>query len=170
VRGTIVVDHEKCVACKRCVLGCTIEHSGSKELFEAILEGRPSRSCITVNPVKEVAVPTACHHCEAAVCVVACPTGALFRQGTREPVVLDHDLCVGCRNCIVVCPFGVPKMRADGTQVYKCDLCIERIERDEVPACVESCRTGTLTFRVAEKTEKDLEKVPAWAQVPTFDD
>jgi Fe-S-cluster-containing dehydrogenase component len=94
--------------------------------------------------------------------VVVCPSGALGRAGPREPVVLAQEKCVGCQDCTLACPYGVPRMTADRAAVIKCDLCVERLGRGEVPACVEACPTGTLTFRWAREAEEALDAPPAW--------
>jgi len=69
------------------------------------------------------------------------------------------DLCVGCRSCIIVCPYGVLKLKKNGKGIVKCDLCIERLDRMEKPACVEACPTDALTFKSvgsgSEQDEKD---------------
>jgi Fe-S-cluster-containing dehydrogenase component len=109
-----------------------------------------------VKKVGILAVPTSCHHCAAAVCMAVCPTGAMTRAGAGEPVFVDDDLCVGCENCAIACPYGVPRMTPDHSHVEKCDQCMDRVNEGLLPACVESCPTGTLTF-VREGEEEAVE-------------
>jgi carbon-monoxide dehydrogenase iron sulfur subunit len=93
-----------------------------------------------------------CRHCEDAPCVAVCPSKALFKEagGSAENiVVLDSGLCIGCKWCIEVCPFGVIKMNKSGSAVIKCDLCVERLRAGEKPACVAACKTGALSYRTS---------------------
>jgi len=86
-----------------------------------------------------------CMHCTDAACVKVCPSGALYHTefGT---VGLNSSLCIGCKECVVACPFGVPKYNSEMDKVLKCDLCYNRLKGDELPACVKSCPTGALTI------------------------
>ena len=160
--GTILVRHERCVGCKRCRLACIVEHSESRTLVGAIHERHAPMARITVAPRGRRILPAACRHCDAAACLIACPTGAISRRGPREPVVLDSARCVGCRNCMLACPYGVPRLTVDGAEVVKCDLCIERLGRGAVPACVEACPTGTLRWHDDGENEPMFAKNSLW--------
>lgn len=145
-RGLVKVHAERCVACKRCVMNCAIAHSASKNLFEAILEVPAPRPRVKLHQVKGKSVPTECRHCEAAACVLACPTGAMHKSAQGGPVLVDNQLCIGCRNCVLACPYGVPEAYLRGEQITKCDLCIDRLEAGLIPACVEACPTQCLEW------------------------
>ncbi|OQX10574.1 MAG: formate dehydrogenase subunit beta [Desulfobulbaceae bacterium A2] len=84
-----------------------------------------------------------CMHCTDAACVKVCPTHALYHTefGT---VALDADRCIGCKDCIPACPFGVPKLNSATNKVSKCDLCLSRLRGGKPPACVLSCPTGAI--------------------------
>lgn len=157
MRGSVFVDSELCMGCKRCELACAVAHSTSKDLLEAIAELPRPQSRVQVDRLGEFNVPLQCRHCENAQCVAICPTGAMQRLGKDGPVIIDHELCVGCRSCVVVCHYGVPRMSDYGKALIKCDMCIERLDKDEEPACVEACPTGALVFKeikVKPKVEK----------------
>jgi carbon-monoxide dehydrogenase iron sulfur subunit len=140
----ITVDVEKCLACKSCEIACAVAHSQSGLLEEAVAEQpRPQRR-VTVQAVGECAVPLQCRHCDDAPCIAVCPTGAINRQETDGPVLIDQDKCIGCKYCVVVCPFGVIESSSEGKVVIKCDLCIERTRAGREPACVEACPTKAL--------------------------
>jgi len=151
--GLVKVNPEICVACSRCVQACALEHSKSKSLFEAIHEVPPPRPRVRLHEVDGACVPTECRHCEAAVCVLVCPTGAMQKLGQGGPVVVDDDLCIGCRSCVLTCPYGVPEAHLHGEQITKCDQCVHRLREDRIPACVEACPTGALEFQLAADTE-----------------
>ncbi len=141
---TIVTDIQKCVACKSCEIACALEHSASKKLEEAVLESPAPQSRISVLASGAYSVPIQCRHCEDAPCVMVCPTRAMHRDQIGEPVLINRDLCIGCRACIMACPFGSIEMSRGGRAVVKCDLCIERSLNGQEPACVSSCPTGAM--------------------------
>ena len=153
---TIVTDIEKCVACKGCEIACALEHSASKRLEEAVRESPAPQSRVAVLANDRYSVPLQCRHCEDAPCIFVCPTLAMHRQAVGSPVLIDRDKCIGCRACLVACPFGAIDMARDGRAVVKCDLCLERSLRGEQPACVESCPTGAM--RLCETEDLNLER------------
>jgi carbon-monoxide dehydrogenase iron sulfur subunit len=121
----------------------------SKELLGAVQENAAAR--VAVVSAGDMAVPLQCRHCEDAPCVLVCPTGALKKPVTQGPVTLDDQLCIGCKSCILVCPFGVINLGQKRKAIIKCDLCIERLEEGLQPACVEACPTGALRFGKLEE-------------------
>jgi len=144
----IVIDAEQCMACLTCEIECSLAHSQSKDLGEAMNEVEPR---INVEAAQEFAVPMVCRHCEDAPCVKICPTKALSRQEANAPVLLKQDLCIGCKFCLVVCPFGAIVPSYSGKSVVKCDMCIERLKAGQEPACVASCPMDAIKFVEAEQ-------------------
>ena len=158
MKGMIFIDVEKCVSCKRCQFFCALAHTEAKNIIEA-LDDPTAESRIQIEEYAGFAVPLQCHHCEGAPCVIACPTGAIKRISMDVPVVVDNDLCVGCQTCTIVCPFGVPRLdRYQGKKMIKCDMCIDRLNQGEEPACVAACHTGALTFRYFDEISLDIKK------------
>ncbi len=140
----IMINIEKCLACKSCEIACAVAHSKSGVLEEAVEElPRPQRM-VTVEAAGEFGVPLQCRHCEAAPCIEICPTGAIQRFDEQAPVVVDADLCIGCKLCMLICPFGVLQIGPEGRAIIKCDMCLERMGKGQEPACVEACPTGAL--------------------------
>ncbi len=143
---TIVVNVDKCLACHSCELACALVHSESKVLEEAVLESPRPQQMVSVEGAGDYGVPMQCRHCEDAPCITICPTAAIHRHESNDPVLIDKERCIGCRFCLMVCPFGVIDLSHDGKAVAKCDLCIERTGAGEEPACVAGCPTGALEF------------------------
>lgn len=157
-RGMITINVRKCVACKTCELECALAHSPVKDLAAAMeLEEKPQPR-ISVDPIAGYAVPLQCRHCEDAPCVAVCPTRAMSKLGVEGPVLVDLDLCIGCKACIIVCPFGVIKLNRSGKAISKCDLCIERLEEGKEPACVSGCPTGCLQFQTVDEVAAEAKK------------
>lgn len=148
----IMVIVEKCLACKSCEIACAVAHSESKVIEKAITEASKPRKRVTVEAVGENSIPMQCRHCEDAPCIAVCPTAAIHRSHADEPVLIDQEKCIGCKYCLMVCPFGVIYASNDGKVMLKCDLCIERAKMGEEPACVEACPTKALVL----VDEKDL--------------
>jgi len=111
--------------------------------------------------------PILCHHCENAPCAASCPTGALYPDGNRVGVRMDR--CIGCRSCVIACPFGAVDVveRYDSTKlgdltvgvapramVVKCDRCYDR---PGGPACVEACTSLALSI-IDQETYEALTK------------
>ncbi len=158
---TIVVNIEKCLACKSCEIACALAHSKSKVLEEAVAESPKPQRMVTVEPAGEFGVPMQCRHCEAPPCVEICPTGAIQRQSEEGPIVVEKQLCIGCKLCILICPFGVLRIGPEGRAIIKCDMCFERIEKGQEPACVEACVTGALKLVSLKELTKSARREAA---------
>lgn len=161
-----LLDLGRCVGCGACVLACRIENR---------LPARTSwRRIVPLNLARFAGGPTyflslACHHCDDPPCVRGCPSGAL-RKRADGVVMLEADLCLGCRYCEMACPFGAPAYDADAGVMTKCHLCHERLDEGRLPACVEACPTGALQLGgqgAAEAGER--RSMPAWG-APGFVD
>jgi len=148
----IMVIVEKCLACKSCEIACAVAHSESKVIEKAITEASKPRKRVTVEAVGENSVPMQCRHCEDAPCIAICPTAAIHRIHADGPILIDQEKCIGCKYCLMVCPFGVIDVSNDGKVMIKCDLCFERAKMGEEPACVEACPTKAIVL----VDEKDL--------------
>lgn len=154
-RYILFCDIEKCMACHSCEVACSVEHSRTRELETAIREENPAASRVRVGAVGDGAIPLQCRQCEDAPCVAVCPTKALSRVNQESPVTVDQDLCIGCKWCILACPFGVIRMDSSGRTILKCDQCFERVERGELPACVAACPTKSLQFKSLDEIIDD---------------
>lgn len=147
----LYVELERCMACRGCEVACALEHSQAKNLTGAIFEEPRPASRVSIESVDGAAIPLQCRHCEDAPCVTICPTEAIHRIGEAQPVLIDDERCIGCKMCIMVCPFGVITLRAGGKVALKCDLCIDRVKSGEEPACVAACPTGAMQFPTIEE-------------------
>ena len=143
----LLVESEKCLACRSCEIACAVEHSCSQNIFEAVDEKPSPEYRIYVEDIQGTTVTLQCRHCESAPCLQVCPSKAIIRKELEEPVKILDDLCIGCSFCVIVCPFGVLKSGKDKKIALKCDLCIERIQENEAPACVNACPTGALKIK-----------------------
>ncbi|NOX97806.1 MAG: 4Fe-4S dicluster domain-containing protein [Nitrospirae bacterium] len=143
---------EKCLGCKSCEIACALEHSRSKDLFQAVEEKPSPRYRLKVEYGKERAFPLACRHCDEPACVVACMSGCLSKDSKTGAVVQDEERCVGCWMCLMVCPYGAVNPDGERKLPLRCDRCREK----EEPACVVACPTGALVFMEPEEFKKTV--------------
>lgn len=86
-----------------------------------------------------------CNHCDNTPCVSCCPTGASHVHNVGNVVLVDHDVCIGCKACVQACPYGARYVHPEG-YVDKCTFCIHRVEEGLNPACVSVCPTHCMYF------------------------
>lgn len=165
--NSVIYSKEKCLTCHQCEIACAIQHSQSGNIYSAIREPitPQSRIFIESDPSGSVSIPNKCRHCNPAPCISSCPSGALRRAEDTEIVLSDENKCIGCRNCLVNCPFGVIIFRKSNKSKFsryvsiKCDECKDRIPEPSVPACVEACKTGALQYGEIDNQVKDRRKM-----------
>lgn len=157
----VIVHPEKCVGCMQCMPACAVAHSRSKSLFAATLEFPRSRPRIHVGVgPANAGFPNRCRHCNPAPCLAACLPGAIFWATDRETVLIDPDKCINCASCAMACPFGVLRFHQDNVAppnkavAVKCDNCDQRQAQGLIPACVEVCKAGALTFEELDEALK----------------
>jgi len=100
-----------------------------------------------------------CKHCVHAGCLEVCPTGAIIRT-EYDTVVIQSDVCNGCRDCIAACPFGVIDVNPVNNTAMKCTLCYDRMQNGLTPACAQACPTASIQFGpIAELKERAAARV-----------
>lgn len=114
-------------------------------------------------------------HCEEPGCLIACPAPGAIVQYTNGIVDFQQEHCIGCGYCIAGCPFDIPKFSAKTDKVYKCTLCVDRVNAGLQPACIKACPTGCLQFGtkddMLEMAEHRVEQLKAngYAQAAVYD-
>jgi Fe-S-cluster-containing hydrogenase component 2 len=158
----ILVNPERCLGCHTCEVACAEAHTVAGNLIGAVLAGERLQPRNLVLQVDGIKLSTQCRQCEDAPCVKVCPTGATFRTETFTAV--DQRLCIGCRLCVMVCPFGAIRtgmIKINGREkmaAIKCDLCSDR---PEGPACVQACPTQALSLRYSKEVIQEATQVTA---------
>jgi anaerobic carbon-monoxide dehydrogenase iron sulfur subunit len=122
----LMINHEKCTGCRRCEMVCSVYHDDVVN---------PSKARIKVEKWEweGLYIPMTCRQCVDAPCMNVCPVKAIYRDEAQARVHVDHDICIGCRSCVAVCPFGAMNFNTDTKKVFKCDLC------SGDPQCVRFC-------------------------------
>jgi Fe-S-cluster-containing dehydrogenase component len=138
-----VIDQSRCIGCEACVQACMEcgTHRG--------------RSLIHLDRIGGVettqTAPMICMHCEEPTCAQVCPADAI--KQTESGVVQSalKPRCIGCSNCVLACPFGVPKYVAELDQMMKCDMCTDRTAAGNPPMCASVCPSEALWYGTPEE-------------------
>jgi carbon-monoxide dehydrogenase iron sulfur subunit len=157
------------MGCHTCELACAGSHSLAGEAVLAAMNGERPGYRIHVETYRALPVPVSCQHCEEAACVAACPTGAVHRNSSGKPVLVDETICIGCSMCVQACPFGMMAMTPGGKVAIKCDLCVRRLAKGLLPACVSSCPTHALLFEQEEQYTRDRRREAASRMVAALE-
>ena len=129
---SLIFRKKDCMGCHACEVACKQEHAlGVGPQLVRVLEKSPDY------------VPIYCHHCAKAPCKEACPVEAISRN-EQGVVLIDNDLCIGCRECLEACPFDAMQFEDNQEIAVKCDLCVHRLEDNRRPACMTVCPTGCI--------------------------
>jgi Fe-S-cluster-containing dehydrogenase component len=164
--SAVLVDTTLCKGCRACEAACSEANANpAPPAGEAVLDADRTTSVDAFTVVNRAAenrpdgsrvyAKVPCMHCVAPGCASACPVKAIEKQ-PEGPVTYDASKCMGCRYCMVACPFGVPKYEYEALapRVRKCTFCADRQREGKAPACVAVCPTGALKFgRRAELLE-----------------
>ena len=136
----VYVNEEWCLGCHLCEYNCAFADSGMADMAYA-LRKRPIHPRIHVEDDGRVCYAVSCRHCEDPICVRSCISGALAQRDGA--VLIDHEKCVGCLTCVLVCPYGAVAPGPDGAAL-KCELCLANACGS--PACVEGCPNGAIVY------------------------
>jgi formate dehydrogenase iron-sulfur subunit len=179
---SILTDVTRCTGCEKCVEACRRENHLGKD--------RPWSEQVSIDSLSSTRFTTVlgrpgdhfvrqqCRHCVEPACVSACIVGALEKTPSGA-VIYDESKCMGCRYCMTVCPYGIPRYDWEhaAPRIRKCNLCYDRITQGGIPACVEACPEeatifGTRTEMLAEahrrlkaEPEKYVQRVYGETQV-----
>jgi len=180
----LVIDLDTCVGCQACVTNCKEWNTGGHmapltdlNAYAAGADGVWFNRVHTYEisdhpacgaaPARTLHFPRSCLHCETPACVTVCPTGASYKRAADGIVLVNEDLCIGCKLCSWACPYGAREFDVVEGVMKKCTLCVDRIynenlaEEDRVPACVLTCPTGARHFGDLGDPESDVSQLVA---------
>ncbi len=147
-RYAMVFDQNKCVGCRDCRDACNKVNKLPKGRSRLMLElqgGKVEGDRGYTEDRRYVRV--SCQQCKNAPCVSVCPTGAAHRDPQTGVVTMDASKCVGCKYCIVACPYNVRFINEETKVADNCDFCLRtRLQKGEEPGCVEACKFDALVF------------------------
>jgi len=146
----ILTDITKCIGCLKCVNACKETHHLEVDVPRIWQknDGLSSENWTSIiRKPDDHYIRKQCRHCLEPACASVCPVGALHKTQIGA-VIYDSDKCLGCRYCMMACPYGIPRYEWDKTVPYvqKCILCYDRIEKGKQPACTEACPEEATIF------------------------
>jgi Fe-S-cluster-containing dehydrogenase component len=151
----VLVDTQRCIGCRSCEMACAETHGFPEpDSDDAVMEKERTPTVSQWSIVNryeteqgEFFAKKQCMHCNQPACASACLTKAMLKT-ENGPVIWREDKCMGCRFCMISCPFDIPKFEYDSPmpKIQKCTLCWERLQEGEIPACAEACPAEAVTF------------------------
>ncbi|MCC6320813.1 MAG: 4Fe-4S binding protein [Phycisphaerales bacterium] len=139
------IDASRCIGCQACVQACTEcdTHKGVSMIHLETVDRAHSTQTI----------PVICMHCDSPTCAEVCPADAIKRTADGVVQSARKPRCIACNNCVLACPFGVPKMQVELELMMKCDMCYDRSSVGLKPMCASVCPSQALFFGTREEIE-----------------
>ncbi len=157
-RYGMLIDLRRCYGCHACSVACKAEFDvplgATRSWVEYVEKG-------TYPNVSRTFLPRLCNHCNHPPCVSVCPTGATWKRAEDGIVVIDPDLCIGCKYCIQACPYDARFLNPVTGAADKCDFCLHRVSQGVEPACVEACPVGARIFGDLNDPNSEISKLIA---------
>lgn len=147
---TLYIDTKRCMNCRACETACKLENGAPPGARWTMV----TENEIVENGVHKLAfLPVPCMHCGDPACLKACPTGAIYKRPEDGIVLVSKDRCIGCRQCLWACDFGVPQFGGDG-KMQKCTLCVHRTAKGLPSACQAACPAEAVLVGSEEEISK----------------
>ncbi len=154
----MVIDTRRCSGCQACSVACKAEFDvplgHTRSWVETIEKGH--YPAVSVN-----FLPRLCNHCRHPACVDVCPTGATFKRSADGIVDIDPDVCIGCKYCLLACPYDARFINPLTGSADKCSFCLHRVSQGVEPSCVNTCPGKARIFGDVNDPESEISKVLA---------
>ncbi len=141
----LFIDGNRCIGCRACVEACS-ECPGHGGFSMIHLDNLERSTTVQTSP-------TVCMHCDDPACASVCPADAIKTDPDGVVLSAAVERCIGCGNCALACPFGVPKIDVERELMMKCDLCYDRTSEGLAPMCATVCPSGALFYGTHEEVQ-----------------
>ena len=140
------IDPRRCIGCQACVQACSEcdTHKGQSMIQLDYIDRTNSTQT----------APVVCMHCDSPTCAEVCPADAIKKTADGVVQTARKPRCIACNNCVIACPFGVPKMNTGMNLMMKCDMCYDRTSVGKKPMCASVCPSQALFFGTRDDIEK----------------
>lgn len=152
----MLIDASHCTGCGACRIACQMQWQLPPERYYNSLEYREQGK---FPMVKQEIVPIQCMHCDNAPCISVCPTRANYKRSDGI-VLIDHNKCIGCKTCMIACPYHVRQLNASGVP-EKCRFCAEYAAEGGQPPCASTCMNEVRVFGDMEDPNSRIAKLLA---------
>src|SRR6516165_4364564 len=144
------IDPNRCIGCQACVHACSEcdTHKGHSMIHLEVVDRAQTTQT----------VPVVCMHCHSPTCAEVCPADAIKKTGDGVVQTARKPRCIACSNCVLACPFGVPKMNVEFELMMKCDMCYDRTSEGKRPMCATVCPSGALFYGTREEIERQRKR------------
>ena len=146
------IDQSRCIGCQACVQACAEcdTHRGHAMIHLEYVD----------RPTGVQTAPVVCMHCEDPTCARVCPADAIKKDSRGVVHTAAKPRCVSCSNCVLACPFGVPKMNTGYELMMKCDMCYDRTSVGKKPMCATVCPSDALYFGTRDEIARKRQEKP----------
>lgn len=180
----MAIDTKRCTGCNMCSMACRVDHNLPNDVLysRAVTDGSEHFRVPTgtyPNALNMTFYTRACQHCDKPSCLEVCPTGATYKREEDGLVLVDNEKCIGCKSCIAACPydgartllpdeptypldFKIGDYRAQDHKpntVEKCTFCVERLDNDERPLCIDLCPAVARYFGDLDDPSSEISEV-----------
>ncbi len=159
-------DQSRCTGCQVCTVACKSSHDLPPGPLKYLRIYQYERGAFPEVRLQVQWVP--CYHCKEPVCAENCPTEAIYKEEGFGAVLVDPDMCIGCRMCYDECPYGAPVFESDDPDcvAQKCDMCVDRLKEGKKPICVMACPLRALDFGPLAELEATYGQLKALPDLP----
>jgi Fe-S-cluster-containing dehydrogenase component len=168
---SMVIRQDRCIDCERCIEACIVTNDVPEYGYRTAILQKDSPDAIGQ---KREFIPVLCNHCNNPPCVRACPTRATYKDKHNGIVMMDYKKCIGCKTCVVACPYNARYFNEEKHAIDKCNFCFDtRLSKGEkLTACAAACPAGARIFGDLSDPDSEVYRLvhqierPVWVLRP----